>query len=100
MRAWATIDRWGPGAVALLSVLIVIGMGWIYGERIARLEGQIKGLENQIETHAQAESQARTDMNSIHNWAVAVYERGSAAGWELPDVPAIVNQQKERKEQK
>lgn len=87
MRALSTIDRWGPGAIALLTLLIVIGIGWIYGERIARLEGEIRGLENQVEAHAQAESQARAELSAIRNWAVAVYERGSSAGWKLPDIP-------------
>lgn len=98
MRAWATIDRWGPGVVALLTLLSVAAVGWIYGERIARLEGEIRGLEKMIEAHAQAESQARTELNAIHNWAVAVYERGSSAGWRLPNVPESELVQGQRKE--
>lgn len=88
MRAWSTIDRWGPGVVALLTLLSVVAVGWIYGERIARLEGEIRGLEKVIEVQAQSEAQTLTELSAIRNWAVAVYERGSSAGWKLPEIPA------------
>lgn len=36
----ATIDRWGPGVIAVLTLCAVVVIGWQYDIRIARVEGR------------------------------------------------------------
>lgn len=52
MRAWATIDRWGPGAVSVLTLVVVIALGWQYGERISRVEGRQSVITECVNTQA------------------------------------------------
>lgn len=89
MNLWKLIDKWGPGAIALITLLGVVAYGWINGERVSRLEGRIDYLNNQLASqHADAiESQEK--MNQIKSWMIAVYERGQAKGWELPSIPTL-----------
>lgn len=87
------VDKWGPAAVALLALFIVAGMGWWYSERIAKLEGQVLIMQGLIRSHIDEEKVLRSDLRRIENWTVAVYERGSANNWDLPDIPT----RKERK---
>jgi hypothetical protein len=39
-KVWDTVDRWGPGALAVITFILVIGLGWQYDQRIARVEGR------------------------------------------------------------
>lgn len=52
-RVWNTIDRWGPGLVAVITFMTVIALGWQYDRRLsyiqARSEAQIEALQKQID---------------------------------------------------
>lgn len=45
-RFLATVDRWGPALISVLALFVVCGIGWIYAERIAKLEGQVITLQD------------------------------------------------------
>lgn len=77
-RLLDTVDKWAPLTVSVLALFLVVIMGWWYSERIARLEGKVSVLEHQ---------QLQVEVSAIKNWMIAVYERGEAKGWDLPDLP-------------
>lgn len=51
-RVWGTIDRWGPGVLAIITFFVVIVVSWQYDRRLsavqARHEAQIEDLQKQI----------------------------------------------------
>lgn len=75
-RAWTTIDRWGPGVLALLSLLIVIGFGWQMGERISRIEGRqsiiVECVAKQAETKQEIASLQAKSIKDREDWEFAV----------------------------
>lgn len=48
-RLWATIDRWGPGAISVLTLLAVIVLSWNYDRQLAARNATIIGLQRQID---------------------------------------------------
>jgi len=52
-KAWETIDRWGPAAIALIALFTVIAFGWIYSSRLSaideRCKVQIENLNRRID---------------------------------------------------
>lgn len=62
-------------------------MLWIYSERIAHLEGQVDSLQHQVDVYGKAGLRRDDDIDTLRNWIIAVYERGSAHGWDMPKLP-------------
>lgn len=46
-KLWDTVDRWGPGAIAILTLAAMIALSWIYSSRLSYQQGQIDALENE-----------------------------------------------------
>lgn len=42
---WGTVDRWGPGAIAILTLLLVACIGWMYSARISAIEADVRHLQ-------------------------------------------------------
>lgn len=84
-RAIETVDRWGPAALSVVTLFLLAGSLWLYTEKVARLEGQVIALQNQINTREDIQKQ----IADTHKWMIAVYERGFAAGVKMPEVPKI-----------
>lgn len=82
-----TIDRWAPALISILTLFLVCVFGWWYSARQARVEGHVVALQNQLNLQMQSENQIRSEFAAVSKWMIAVHERGSAAGWKLPDIP-------------
>lgn len=76
-------DRLLPSVAAVLSLLALILYGWSRDRDIARLAGRIDYINEELNRLERLEE----DSDTIRNWVIAVYERGSARGWDLPDPP-------------
>lgn len=88
-RLWDTVDRWGPAAVSIVTLLAVIAIGWMYSERTAHLEGEVSSLQHQVDVYGKIGIARDDDIDTLRNWIIAVYERGSAHGWDMPELPEI-----------
>lgn len=88
-RVWDTIDRWGPAAVSIVTLLAVIAIGWMYSERTSHLEGEVSSLQHQVDVYGKIGVSRDEDIDTLRNWIIAVYERGSAHGWDMPPLPEI-----------
>lgn len=89
-KSLETIDRWGPGVVALISILALVAYGWTTDQRIAKLEGMVQ-VRIQAESNMRAESESlKQELAAIKNWVIAVYERADAKNWDLPNLPEAV----------
>jgi hypothetical protein len=101
-RLWITIDRWGPAATAGICLAVVAVVGWYYSSRISYLHGvtvsQQSQIEHQDEMHKREMLSLRTErkqeldklrdeVTGLRNWSIAVYERGSQGGFNLPNPP-------------
>lgn len=76
MRAWSTIDRWGPGVVALLTLIAVVALGWQYSERISRIEGRqsiiLQCVDNQAEIKQRLENIQSKAIKDREDWEFEV----------------------------
>lgn len=50
-KVLSSIDRWGPGVIALVTLLAVIALGWTYGERISRAEGVYLRMSQEMNSY-------------------------------------------------
>lgn len=57
----ANIDKWGPGVVAVITLMAVTGLAWIYDARLNRQAGRIESMDNEITRY-------RSDLD--HSWQV------------------------------
>lgn len=39
---WGTVDRWGPGALSILTLLIVALILWLYSVKLAAIETELR----------------------------------------------------------
>lgn len=99
-RILLSIDRWGPALISVVTFLFLSAFGWTYSAKVAKVEGQVTALQNQINNQAKMEDAIRSERDAIRaemagvtKWMIAVHERGSALGWDLPELPKdiIVN---------
>lgn len=82
-----SIDRWGPALVSVLTLFFLSAFGWSYSVKVARLEGRLEALQNQVNQQEETKTVLRNEITSLSKWMIAVHERGSAAGWKLPEIP-------------
>lgn len=82
MNLWKLIDKWGPGAIALITLLGVVAYGWINGERVSRLEGA-------VESRAQMEIALRMEIQTLQAHVVKLREEIQKAGIKLPLAPTV-----------
>lgn len=102
VRLWRTIDKWGPAATAGICLAVVAVIGWYYSSRISYEHGVNFSQQNQInqvvlkvdrETNElrrerKEEIEAlRQEIEGLRNWSIAVYERASQAGLDIPPIP-------------
>lgn len=86
-KLWDTVDRWGPAVVSIITLLAVIAIGWMYSERTAHVEGQLESLHRQMDSYIRLDAARMDETAALRSWAIAVYERGSAHGWDMPKLP-------------
>jgi len=82
-RVWHTADRWGPGVLSIITLFTLIAVGWIYSERIARLEGKVSVLQHELDK----QDDLSKDIVSLRNWAIAVYTGLESRGIKIQPVP-------------
>lgn len=87
MRAWSTIDRWGPGAVSLLTFVVVIALGWQYGERISRNEGRYEAVQQQLRSRIELEGSLRQEIQVFQAHCVKLQQLMIQHGINTPDMP-------------
>lgn len=75
---WRSVDRWGPGAVALVTLLAVL---W-YGRQ---LEGRQAGLQAQVFECGERDSEMRMEIQTLEAYIVSLRERMILAG--IKDIP-------------
>lgn len=59
-QPWASVDRWGPLAVSLLTFLAFVGHAWKTGERIAALEGRVTEISRNQDEALMLRERAKT----------------------------------------
>ncbi len=91
-RIFYSVDRWGPAVVAIIALFWCATIGWWNSAKIAKLEGQVIALQHQIDE----QNLIRSEMAGVSKWMIAVYERGSANGWKLPELPKRQNNSKSK----
>lgn len=87
MRAWSTIDRWGPGAIALLTLIAVVALGWQYSERIARTEGRYEAIQDQLKSRIELEGSLRQEIQVFQAHCVKLQQLMIQHGIDTPDMP-------------
>lgn len=87
MRAWSTIDRWGPGVVALLTLIAVVALGWQYGERISRTEGRYESIQEQLRSRIELEGHLRQEIQVFQAHCVKLQQLMIQHGIDTPDMP-------------
>lgn len=84
-RIWATIDRWGPGVITVLTLFFVIYFGWTYSERLSRSEGKVEALQHQLDARNAIEVGFRTE---VQTWqAYVINLRSKMFEYGIHDVP-------------
>jgi len=86
-QLWKNIDRWGPGVVALLAVIALVGYGWWTDQHIARLEGEIEEARHEIDRRMQVEVSLRTDIQTWEAYVVALHNSLIEARIRAPEIP-------------
>jgi len=64
-RLWNTIDRWGPGAIAIVTLLAVLIMGHQYSVQIAATRAKVDSIEKEILILSNTDN--RTDRVEVEN---------------------------------
>jgi len=88
-RIWASVDRWGPGLVAVLTLFAVVGMGWMYTSRLARAEGAAAALQHQVDEHVVAMAAYRLEVQTWQLYVVALRGDMIKAGMNPAPLPTI-----------
>jgi hypothetical protein len=86
-RVLATIDRWGPMVVAVITLFAVVVFGWHNSERVSRLEGLYQGLDRETESRDRRESMIHDDFESWKAYTITLQKRLAEAGIKVPDAP-------------
>lgn len=89
-QPWASVDRWGPLAVSLLTFLTFIGYAWAHGERTAALEGRAEGLQRQVDQRNQIEIALRTEVQTWQAYVIDLRSKMAAARIQVPPPPLPV----------
>lgn len=91
-RVLSTVDRWGPGLIAILTLFAVVSLGWQYDKRIAKSQGDIEGLQKQINLLQQQinnrvtlESSLRSEVQTWQAHVVVLRIKMTEAG--MKDIP-------------
>ena len=82
-RIWSSVDRWGPGVVALVALLIALWYGRF-------LEGAILGLCEQASARIQIEGMLRIEIQTWQAYTVSLQKLMIEHGIKVPDVPQPV----------
>lgn len=71
-RIWGSIDRWGPGVIAVVTLLAVAALAWTYSSRLARSEGAASALQHQVDEHAHAMLGYRIEVQTLQAYVAAL----------------------------
>lgn len=86
-KLWDTIDRWGPGAISLLTLAAMIALAWIYSSRLSYQQGRIEGLENALGRQNQQETSLHQEIQTWQAYIIVLQKRLIESGIEVPDSP-------------
>lgn len=79
-----SIDRWGPGAVSVLTLFFLAVFGWWYSSKVARIEGEVSA-RNQVEISM------RMEIQTLQAYVVSLKETMIRSG--IKDVPPMPDKQ-------
>lgn len=89
MNLWKSVDRWGPGAIALVTLLALIGGLWYLGERTSRIEGEAATLHRVLEQRLSVEVALRAEVQTWQAYTVRLQTRMIEAKMTaVPDPPS------------
>lgn len=71
-RYLIAVQVWGPGAIALISLLASIAYGIGQQREIGRLEGRVYALESQANSRLQIELNAREEFRTLQAYVVSL----------------------------
>lgn len=77
------VDKWGPGVLSIVTLLGVVAFGWVYGERVSRLQGA-------VDARLQMELALRTEIQTYQAHTVKLREILQESGLKLPPLPEPV----------
>lgn len=93
-RLKATIDRWGPAFVAVLTFVAMAGLAWIYDSRLAYqaglivgLQREIDGLERQFTRKDQVSADLREEMRLWQAYVISLQKKLLESGIPVPESP-------------
>lgn len=80
-QVWKTIDRWGPGAIALVTLVVVLYYG-------GHQDGRAAGLEAQLAQSNEMQGALRGEVQTWQAYVVSLKEAMIRAGMHnLPEPP-------------
>lgn len=89
-----TVDRWGPGVIAVVTLFLVIGVGWKNSERTARLEGMVA---SQDKTISRMDVTLREDIRMYQTYVLVLQRKMIEYGMQVPDLkPTTIDHKKEK----
>jgi hypothetical protein len=77
---WGSVDKWGPGAVAIVTFIALIYYAWMSDQRIARLEGMV---EARLKMEASLRMEIQTTQAYVNSLRVTMTAHGIVA----PEMP-------------
>ena len=81
------VDKWGPAATSVVTLSLLIAVGWWYSERIAKLEGIVESQQNQLNICINQNTSQQTELLGLNKWIIAVYSKLDSTGWKVPPLP-------------
>lgn len=86
-RLLKSIDRWGPGALSILTIAMMIALAWIYSSNLNYQLGRIEGLENELDRRNQREISLRQEIQTWQAYTIVLQKRLIESGIRVPDSP-------------
>jgi uncharacterized coiled-coil protein SlyX len=78
-----TVDRWAPCLIAVVTLFLVIGIGWINSERVAKLEGMIAVQDKTI---SRLDVSLREDVRMYQTYVLVLQRKMIEYGMQVPDL--------------
>lgn len=84
---WNTIDRWGPGMLSVLTILMLAALGWQYSGRLARTEGEMGIIRDDANTQQIEMIALRNEIETLQAYIVVLRVEMVRGGLNAPDFP-------------
>ena len=89
VKLWPAVERWMPAIVALMAVMGVALVGWLQGQRISYLAGELSGVQSELNRRTQLEAALRLEVQTMQAHVVVLNREMVKAGLNPPPPPAV-----------